>query len=57
MRAYQVRRLPVVGCQGHLEGVLSLSDVAQAIVSEEGSDFPRGRALDLVETAAIIATD
>jgi CBS domain-containing protein len=31
MKRYQVRRLPVVDANGHLQGVLSMNDIARAV--------------------------
>jgi CBS domain-containing protein len=57
MRAYRVRRLPVVGSHGGLEGLLSLSDMARAALERAGRPATRSRALALdgvVETLAAL---
>jgi len=42
MRAGHVRRLPVVSTDGQLAGVVSLHDIALAVVRAEGEELLRG---------------
>jgi CBS domain-containing protein len=56
MRAGHVRRLPVVTDDGRLEGIVSLDDIALAVVRAERSDLVRGRTdeSELARTLAAI---
>lgn len=49
MRRFKVRRLPVAGADGHLDGIVSLNDLVLAALQEDGP-----AAADIVETLAAI---
>jgi CBS domain-containing protein len=49
---HQVRRLPVVGADGRLVGILSLSDLARAMLTIRGAK-PNGSGADAIETTLI----
>ena len=58
MRAYQVRRLPVVDTDGKLVGVLSISDLARVAVSSTGGRAKKKpvAAADVGETLGAISS-
>lgn len=52
MRARRVRRLPVLDASGHLEGIVSLNDLAREAEREAGK---KGRAVSAQEVNATLA--
>lgn len=52
MRAHRVRRLPVLDGNGHLQGILSLNDLALEAAREQGK---RGREVSAQEVSATMA--
>lgn len=54
MRGYQIRRLPVVGADGRIVGVLSLNDIAQEAAREHGREHPDVKPNEVARTLAAI---
>ena len=54
MRSYQVRRLPVVGADGRVVGVLALSDIAREAVRETDHKAPEVKPHEVAGTLAAI---
>ncbi|MBI1853495.1 MAG: CBS domain-containing protein [Planctomycetes bacterium] len=54
MRTHQVRRLHVVGREGHIVGILSLNDVARHAVRDDRAIVRQQNAEDLARTLATI---
>jgi CBS-domain-containing membrane protein len=53
MQQFQVRRLPVVGADGRLAGLLSMNDIAREALRERGQ---RQRAVTSDDVAATLAS-
>jgi CBS domain-containing protein len=56
MQARQIRRLPVVGPDGRLIGILSLSDVAQGVMHKQDSRQDGGDSRELLSTVDRVST-